>query len=93
MNIKQIEHSPWKEIQSIKTTNLVFTESELGALKKAVDILEKAEQLVLDKVYPDYKETHFCLAEYDDYTAGLFEGRYAISNLLEDHKGNEGIKI
>ena len=88
MQVKRVEMSPFPTITSIPTTRLLFSKPELGALRKARDILIQAEEKA-----DAHFQTQFGvpISEYDDHLWRMFCG-YELAGLLDAY-GDEGIQL
>lgn len=96
MQIKTIEHSPFPKLESIKTTNLVLTQAERKALVKAVEILDRAEDMVFNHLWeiynPDQDKGTFGLSDLDNGLSNYFTSRYYVEELLED-SWKDGLRL
>jgi len=93
MEIKTVEHSPFPQIKSIKSTRLIFNKSERKCLARAHQILEKAENMVLDYVKNEWDwPDNFTLSDIDFDLAEYFHGQYHIHDLLTD-SFQEGLNV
>jgi len=87
MRIQNVEHSPFPQIKSHITTNLIFNKSEMAALKRASDILNKAEKAMVDFTGCD---------DLYDYAYDLSEHcniAYRIEELLDDCHSEHGLRL
>jgi hypothetical protein len=88
MQVKCVEMSPFPSITSIPTTRLVFNKHELATLRRAVDILKRAEAKADAQIQA---QVGVPLGEYDDQLWRGFCG-YELAELLEMH-GDNGIQL
>ena len=94
MRIKTIEHSPAPKLISVKSTQLVFSKTEISTLKRTISILSEAEEKVTNYfktaergIWPD----NFCLSDICPYISNLLYP-YAMEELF-DNMTHDGLKL